>query len=235
MVTRINVGPKVVASDDAIARPFDVEHSFSGDAVVYPFGDRLRRDTKGASEVRLRSEGSEDGVQNVVAHGSNVIHGQFMSVNRHVIERQPAVYDHGRMPHRIPQPENFASFAAWVTAMYAYAGSQAALARAVGVSPQMITKYLKGRSIEPENLEKFAQYSGVSYGKLRLLVEGKLATEAKNIKERFTQTATPQGAQVGRQWEQIHDERVRDLIAEQIKMALEQQARLEVASRKRAV
>jgi transcriptional regulator with XRE-family HTH domain len=233
MVTRIQIGPEVVASDDTVTGPFDVKNALSRDSVVYPFGDRLWRNTDGPSKRSLRPESLEDGKQNIGCHETTYIHGQFMTVNSEVIAHNLPVDDHDAMPHRIPQPENYATFAAWVMAMASYAGSQAALARGVGVSPQMITKYLAGKSIEPENLEKFANFSGVSYAKLRLLVDGMPLSDAKNVKERVNQTVTPMGAQVGRQWEQIQDERMRGIIAEQIRMALDNQARLDVATRKR--
>lgn len=96
-----------------------------------------------------------------------------------------------------------------------------------------MTKYLKGGSIEAETLQRFADYTAVSYAKLRMLVDGRPVSEASTIKDRINQTATPLGAQIGRQWEQIHDERTREIIAEHIKNALDQQSKLEAATRKR--
>jgi hypothetical protein len=235
MITRVQIGPKVVASDDARASSLDVENSLSRNtAVIYPFRDRLRRNTDRTRKAGLGAQDAENGLKNASAHDeSNLIHGQFMYVNRCVIDRKPLVDEHLGMANQIPQPENYGSFAAWVRALADFAGSQAALARAVTVKPQMITKYLNGRSIEPENLQKFADYSGTSYAKLRMLVDGKPASDAKNIKDRINQTGTPMGAQIGRKWEAIQDERTRNLIVQQIDNAIEQQNRLETLSRKR--
>lgn len=234
MVTGVEIGPEVVTSDDSVANLLNVENSLGRNtATVYPFGNRLRRNANSASEIRLRAEGLKSGVENVFPHDSKLIHARFMKINSPVMAHQLTAYDHAAMTSRIPQPENYATFAAWIRALSTYAGSQAALARAVGVSPQMITKYNNGGSPEPENLEKFSAYTGVSYAKIRLLVDGKPISEVKNIKDRINQTVTPLGAQIGRQWETIQDERTRSLIAEQIKIAIEQQTKLETASRKR--
>jgi transcriptional regulator with XRE-family HTH domain len=234
MIARVQIRPEVVAGDDSVTGSLNIEHPLSGDTVVYPFGDRLWRHADRSGELRLRADDSENGGQNAIAHETPLIHGQFMSVNNQVIAHHPMVDEHAGMRNEIPQPENYASFKAWIIALCDCAPSQAALAKAVGVKPQMITKYRNGRSIEPENLQKFADYTGVSYAKLRLLVDGKSVSDARQIKDRINQTATPMGAQIGRKWEAIHDEGTRTLIAQQIENAIEQQKRLEIATRKRA-
>lgn len=257
MVARVHIGSQVVPTDDTITSTLNFDHSLRGDAVLDPLGNGRRGDANSTSEFSLRTDlldheakdvvldrgGQEIGVTEdaansgvcAVSHGANVIHGRFMTVNRQFIAHKLPGDEHGPMSTRhMPQPENYATFAAWVRALLPFAGNnQAALARAVGVRPQMLTKYLAGGGPSLESLEKFANYAGTSYAKLRLLVDGKPVSEAKVIRDRINQTNTPLGAQIGRQWENIQDERMRNLIAEQIKVALEAQARLESASRKR--
>jgi transcriptional regulator with XRE-family HTH domain len=231
---RVEIGTELVSRDGAVTCPLNSDHALRRNTVVYPFGDRLWRYTNSPREGGLGTDGAERSLKDFTAHDCDaLIHSQFMSVNDTVIAHKPHVYDSSGMDKRIPQPENYANFAAWVRAAADYVGSQAALARAVGVSPQMVTKYLNGKTAEPENLEKFADWSGVAYAKLRMLMDGKPVSEAKAIRDRINQTATPLGAQIGRQWEQIQDERTRNLIAEQIRLAIEQQAKLEMAARKR--
>lgn len=232
-VARIKIGTEIVSSDNPVACTLNVQDPLGGNPVVYPFGDRLWRDTESTSESSLRSECLESGGQKISVHEGSVIPPQFMHVKRQVMDANLTVDEHRGMQQRIPQPENYATFAAWVRALVQGAPSQAALARAVGVKPQMLTKYLAGKSIEPENLQKFADYAAVSYAKLRLLVDGKSLSDAKNIKDRVNQTSTPMGAQIGRQWEQIQDERQRANVAEQIRMYLELQTKIDAATRKK--
>jgi transcriptional regulator with XRE-family HTH domain len=258
MVAGIHFGTEVIPADDAITGTLDTQSTLCRDAVLDPLGNGRRGYLAAPSELGLRANlldhfakdvVLDDGCQEVriaedatnrdvrlVSHGANVIHGRFTSVNRQVIAHKPPGDEHGPMNARpMPQPENYANFAAWVRALLPFAGNnQAALARAVGVKPQMLTKYLAGGGPSMENLEKFADYAGTSYAKLRLLVDGRPVSEAKVIRDRINQTSTPLGAQIGRQWESIQDERMRNLIAEQIKVALEAQSKLESATRKRA-
>jgi transcriptional regulator with XRE-family HTH domain len=233
----VHVGPEIVTSNVTPPGTSEVgaldRHSFFGrDARLKPLGDGLRGNLELPSKCGLGTESLDGALQNFNVAHTVVVHRQFTAVNCDVIDSQPLVDDYGVMK-QVPQPENYATFAAWVIALCSWAGSQARVAKEVGVSPQAMTKYRKGGSIEPRTLEKFADYSGVSYAKLRMLVDGKPVSDASQIKDRVNQTRTPLGAQIGRQWEQISDERTRGLIAEHIKQALEQESRLDAATRKR--
>lgn len=250
MITGIEIRSEVVPSDDPVQSPLNVNHLLRRDSALEPSSDGLRRDAQLAGELGLapvpergncapeNNSGTWNSIRELdsgISHNCKVIHGRFIPVNDRVIAHTPAADEHEPMSNAsIPQPENYASFAAWVRALvHQVGGNQAALCRAVGIKPQMLTRYLSNGAPTTENLQKFADYSGVSYAKLRLLIDGKPLSEAKTIKDRVNQTATPAGAQIGRQWEIIQDERTRALIAEQIKIALEHQARLDVATRKR--
>lgn len=229
---RVDIRTQVGTSDSTLTGSLDVQDALRRDTVIYPFGDRLWGHADGASEIGLRAKGPENAGENCAGHNLSVIHRQFMSVNDQMIAYQPMDDESTGMDRRMPQPDGYANFAAWVRAAYEFTGGQAPLARAVGVSPQAITKYLAGRSATPETIEKFAAWAGVPYAKLRMLVDGRPNSEVKQIKERLNQTATPLGSQVGRQWEQIQDSRVRDMIAMQIQHELERQNKAAMSRKK---
>lgn len=236
---RVEIRSDVVPSDvfpvgTREVRALDGNDLLGRNADLEPLGDGLRTDAELTRERGLRLEGLDDSMQRICDGHNVVVHRQFTSVNRQAIDSQPLVDDDAARMKPVPQPENYATFAAWVSALCQRAGSQARVAKEVGVSPQAMTKYLKGGSISPKTLERFADHGGVSYAKLRMLVDGRPASEAGAIRDRINQTATPAGAQIGRQWEQIQDERTRELIAEQIRNALELQAKLDAATRKRS-
>lgn len=234
LLRRIDIRTEIGAGDGSLASSLDIEDTLGRNAVVYPFGDRLWGDTKDTCEFGLGTERLKNSGENATVHNLSFIHRQFMPVNEPIIAHKQKVDEAWRMEKRVPQPENYATFSAWVLAAAAFAGGQAALARAVKVSPQMLTRYINGGGAKKHNLQKFADWAQISYSKLRDLMEGRQTQDnPRQGKDRPNQTFTPLGAQIGRQWEQIADERARSLIAEQIQHELERQAQSSQENRKK--
>lgn len=83
-------------------------------------------------------------------------------------------------PYRMPDPKQCEDFADWLHQLTDKKGCnvrQTDVATAAGKSPQSVTKWLKGGSIEVENLVRLAEWTGLGYENLRRLVdEPKLKT-----------------------------------------------------------
>lgn len=78
-------------------------------------------------------------------------------------------------PHamtKTPDPREYSSFADWLAVVTAGRGVQREIARACGVSPQAITKWLQGGQVKPEPLRKLADWAGRPYSDLRMLADG---------------------------------------------------------------
>lgn len=77
-------------------------------------------------------------------------------------------------PPRVPDPSSFTTFSGWVRELTdpdRYGVRQRVLAEVAGASPQAVTKWLKGGAIEADKLARVAEWCGVSYQSLRLLVD----------------------------------------------------------------
>lgn len=73
---------------------------------------------------------------------------------------------------RVPDPRRYNNFADWVRNFTERErGLQRALARAAGVEPQAVTKWLKGAVPKPEQLERIASWVGIDYSVLRVLAD----------------------------------------------------------------
>lgn len=83
-------------------------------------------------------------------------------------------------PYRMPDPKQCKDFAEWLDQLTDKKGCnvrQTDVARAALRSPQAVTKWLKGGSIEVDTLARLAEWTGVGYENLRRLVdESKLKT-----------------------------------------------------------
>lgn len=230
---RINVRTQIRPTHDAITGALDLKDSLRRDPVVYPFGNRLWGDPKGAREIGLGAERLKNTGKNLAAHIPPFIHSQFMSVNEQIIDYKPPVYEAWLMK-QIPQPRDYGDFVSWIKAAVAYEGTQRALAKKINLTPQAMTKYVMSKGIpSPKTIQKMADWGGINYRELRDLAEGKKVIAPSALKEHPNRTSTPLGAQIGRQWEQIQDERARRIIAEQIQLELERQNNKDEAIRKR--
>lgn len=83
-------------------------------------------------------------------------------------------------PYQVPDPRQCKDFAEWLHQLTDKSGCnvrQTDVARAALRSPQAVTKWLKGGSIEVETLARLAAWTGAGFDHLRRLVdESKLKT-----------------------------------------------------------
>lgn len=90
-------------------------------------------------------------------------------------------------PPRVPDPASCTTFSGWVrelTDQRRYGVRQRILAEVAGTTPQAVSKWLKGGAIEADRLARIAEWTGVSYQALRLLVdEPKLRLSAVRVAE----------------------------------------------------
>lgn len=185
MVTRIQVGTEVVTSDDSIASPLNLEHSQRGNLVSLPLRDRVLGDANSFGERRLRTEVVDEPLKRglgTVTHMSAFLHSRLNSVNpRFIAGLQPSA-DNKRMVDT-PKPEHYPSFATWLEATRkAFRVQKQQIADIAGVSPQAVTKWFKGGDVRAEPLQKIADWSGVPYASLRLLLEGKPLADQRTKK-----------------------------------------------------
>lgn len=176
MVSRIQVGSEVVSGNDSVASPLDVEHSLGGNLVLFPLRDGVRRDTEPVSELGLRAEVSPDPLKYAeisnIAHMRNYIHRQLSGVNPNLIADQILTSETKRMVDT-PRPEHYTAFKDWLDAVRKARGlTKAAIAQIGGRTPQAATKWFQGGDVEPESLRKIADWAGVPYEHLRLMLDG---------------------------------------------------------------
>lgn len=113
---------------------------------------------------------------------SAFLHSRLNSVNPRFIAGLQPPADNKRMVDT-PKPEHYPSFAAWLEATRkAFRVQKQQIADIAGVSPQAVTKWFKGGDVGAEPLQKIADWSGVRYASLRLLLEGKPLTDQRTNK-----------------------------------------------------
>lgn len=205
MVTRIKVGANVVPSDDAITSTLNVEHSLSGNLVLFPLSDRVRRDPESSSKLGLGAEvpfdsGKDAGVSSVT-HMTDYIHRQLSRVNPHLIAGAKSTHDTKAMVDT-PRPEHYTAFKDWLEAVRKSRNlTKAAIAAIGGKSPQAATKWFQGGDIEPESLAKVADWAGVPYEHLRLLLDG----QPINKKRPVVPILSPIAQRISRKAEMLDD------------------------------
>lgn len=90
-------------------------------------------------------------------------------------------------PYRVPDPQSCADFTEWLLALTDKKRggvAQTIVAAAAGTTPQAVTKWTKGGSIEVERLSRLASWTGASFQQLRNLIdESKLKTLPAEIFE----------------------------------------------------
>lgn len=71
-----------------------------------------------------------------------------------------------------PDPHSVKDFAEWLRELIRMGGlKQKDIAAVAGATPQAVTKWLQGKTIEPERLVRIAEWSGFPYEQLRRLVD----------------------------------------------------------------
>lgn len=185
MVTRIQVGPEVVTSDDPITSSLNLDHSQRGNLLSFPLRDSVFGHANSLGESRLRTEVVDEPLKRslgTVTHMSAFLHSRLSSVNpRFIAGLQPAA-DNKRMVDT-PKPEHYPSFAAWLEATRkAFRVQKQQIADIADVSPQAVSKWFKGGDVGAEPLQKIADWSGAPYSSLRLLLEGKPLTDQRSKK-----------------------------------------------------
>jgi transcriptional regulator with XRE-family HTH domain len=182
MVKRIQVGTEVVASDDAITSPLNVEHSLGGNVVEFPLGNSVRRDSESVSERLLRAQMPKNtikGSAGSVTHIRDGIHRQLIGRNRQLIEESEGGADNKQMVDT-PKPEHYSTFAQWLEAMRKSRKiPKSEIAKLANVKPQAVTKWFKGGDVKPAALTLISNWSGIEYSKLRMLLEGQPVSEGK--------------------------------------------------------
>lgn len=202
-VERIQVGTKLMSGDTPIHGLLDLENPLSRDTGLLPLGDRIGGHTEPPGQLCLRHN-PEDGVQSAVVHIDDYIHRRLMRVNHHLIADDQPTADHKRMVDT-PRPEHYATFPQWLIAIQsARKVTQRAIATIAGTKPQAVTKWLKGGGVEPEPLRKLANWAGVEYSALRLLLDGQ-PQETGRQKKQFTQQA-PATMRIARKIDLLKDE-----------------------------
>ncbi|HEY6927701.1 MAG TPA: hypothetical protein VI653_29770 [Steroidobacteraceae bacterium] len=112
------------------------------------------------------------------------------------------------------------TLASWLTAQLRPRNMKTRCAQALDISLARLGKWLKGSIPEPAMLEKLARWSGADLFQLQLLAGGIKPPEIPQQNERWT--STPQGAMVGRMWEELNKrdpqlaERYANLLQDQI-------------------
>lgn len=185
MVTRIQIGPEVVTSDDPITSPLNLDHSQRGNLVLFPLRDGVLGHAHRFRERGLRTEVVNEPLERgtgTVTHMSSFLHSRLSEVNPRFIAGTKPAADNKQMVDT-PKPEHYPSFAAWLTATKkSFRVQKKDIAEIAGVSPQAVSKWFKGGDVGPEPLQKIADWSGVQYASLRLLIEGKPMLEQKGKK-----------------------------------------------------
>lgn len=182
MVTRVQIGPEVVTSDDPITSPLDIEHSLGGNLLLLPLGDRVRGNPEALRKLHLGAEMPEDPVKCSVTHMDSFLHYRLNKLNHGFIAAYKPAADNKRMVDT-PRPEHYPTFAAWLDATRkAFKLRKGDIAEIGGVTPQAVSKWFRNGAVGPEPLEKIANWAGVSYADLRLLIEGKPLHEPKGKK-----------------------------------------------------
>jgi hypothetical protein len=178
MVTRINVGTEIVPSDDTTTDALDLKHPFSGNLLLFPLGNRVRRNPEQPREFLLRSKMLEDQGERVV-HMKPFLHYGLRKRNRQLIDAHKPPVDNENMPDT-PKPEHFSAFKDWLEAVrLSRRLPKRAIAEVAGKSAQAASKWFAGGDIEPEPLRKIADWAGVPYAELRLLLDGQPITTQK--------------------------------------------------------
>lgn len=207
MVTRIQVGPEVVTSDDPIASSLNLDHSQRGNLVSFPLRNGVLGDADGLSESRLRTEVVDEPLKRglgTVTHMTAFLHSRLSSVNpRFIAGPQPSA-DNKRMVDT-PRPEHYPSFAAWLEATRkAFRVKKQQIAEVAGVSPQAVSKWFKGGDVGAEPLQRIADWAGVPYASLRLLLEGKPLADQKAKKG--SPPASPAVQRISRKVQSLQDD-----------------------------
>lgn len=116
-------------------------------------------------------------------------------------------------PHTSPDPDSCDSFAEWVRDLTKKGRgvTQRQVAEVAGVSPQAVTKWLKGGAVEVGNLARLAEWSAYSYQSLRRLVdENKLRLEPIGVaNNKATHRATEE---FGDLWAKLTDDNRQQLL-----------------------
>lgn len=179
MVTGIKVGAEVVSSDDPITSPLNVEHSLSRNLVLFPLRNSVRRDADSLCKLLLGAQVPEDSSKCSVVHMSDVLHSRLNNINPGFIAGSKPAADNKQMVDT-PRPEHYPSFNAWLEATRkAFGVRKGDLATVAGVSAQAVSKWLKGGDVGAVPLRKLADWAGVPYSDLRMLLEGQPIRDAK--------------------------------------------------------
>jgi transcriptional regulator with XRE-family HTH domain len=178
MVTRINVGAEVVPSDDSIADTLDFKHPLGGNLLLFPLRNRVRRNSEPSREFLLRSEMLENPSERVI-HMPSVLHYGLRKRNRQLIATDKPSVDNENMAET-PRPEHFSEFKDWLEAVrLSRRLSKKSIAEVAGKTPQAASKWFSGGDIEPEPLRKIADWAGVPYAELRMLLDGQPLTQKR--------------------------------------------------------
>jgi transcriptional regulator with XRE-family HTH domain len=178
MVTRINVGTEFVPGDDSITNALDFKHPLGGNLLLFPLRNRVRRNSESSREFLLRSEMLENPSERVI-HMPSFLHYGLRKRNRQLIDAPKPSVENENMPDT-PRPEHFSSFKDWLEATRrAHGLKKAAIAEVAKKSPQAASKWFKGGNVEPEPLKRIAEWAGVPYLELRMLLEGQPLTTQK--------------------------------------------------------
>lgn len=110
-------------------------------------------------------------------------------------------------PSTSPDPESCESFEEWIRDLTKKGTgcTQRQVAEVAGVSPQAVTKWLKGGSVEVGNLARLAEWSGYSFQSLsRLVTENKLRLMPTRVAESKALYRTAE--EFGDLWAKLTDE-----------------------------
>lgn len=206
MITRIKVGTEIVSSDDTITSSLNVENPLSGNLLLFPLGDRVRGDPKSAGEFGLAAEMSLDALEDAgvsnVTHMNGYINRQLSRVNPHLIDSAVGAGQHKRMVDT-PRPEHYTSFKDWLEATRKSRGlTKASIAQIAGRTPQAATKWFQGGDVEPESLRKIADWAGVPYEHLRLMLDGQ---PIEGRKKAVTPILSPIAQRISRKAEMLDE------------------------------
>lgn len=162
--------------------------------IKYPFGGNSRRFPlihglrAYSHRIRKRSLSSDNVGRSInqiagIVHGVK-IHPWFTYVYWRLIfywtrirQTKPMVDISGMppTPHQVPDPEHCKDFADWLAQLTNKKGAcrvrQTDVATVAGKTPQSVTKWLKGGSIEVDPLARISTWVGQPYERLRRLVD----------------------------------------------------------------
>jgi transcriptional regulator with XRE-family HTH domain len=173
MVTRIEIGTELIAGDSAIDGALNLKHALGRNLLLFPLGNCVRGNTEEFREFSLRSDNIEHGLKGSVVHMQNYIHRRLSGINRHLIGGHQPTEENKQMVDT-PRPEHFSEFKDWLEAVRRQRNvDKADVASIGGASPQAATKWFKGGNVNPDALQKLADWAGFEYIELRALLEKK--------------------------------------------------------------